>query len=182
MRALAGIFVSWLPIGLAVTGLMLAVYLGAQQTIRQSFNDISVQNAEDAAAQLSAGKTVADVAPGDVPIRTSIAPFVLVYDGNGKPLGGNGTLDGAQPVPPQGVFDNAPFWRWGHTWQPTTEVRIDAAIVPFSTDTISGFVLGGRNMRLMQNHITRIGWLMLLTWVVIMGTTFIAKGFARYFS
>ena len=88
------------------------------------------------------------------------------------------------PTPPHGVFDNVDFWRWGHSWQPDEDIRIDAAIIPYTAanGSGSGFVLGGRNMRLMQDHILHVGGLIFSAWIVLMIATFITKGFARYFS
>lgn len=182
MRALAHIFISWLPLAIAVTGLSLLCYVSAQQVLRQSMNDMPVQVAQDAVARINAGEAIADVAQGNVNIGESVAPFVIVYDQDGKLIAGSGALDGQVPTPPHGVFDNVDFWRWGHSWQPNKNVRIDAAIIPFKSASSSGFVLGGRNVRLMEDHIVHIGYLVLQAWILLLIATFFAKSFARYFS
>jgi hypothetical protein len=107
---------------------------------------------------------------------------VIVYDKDGKIVGGNGLLDGQMPTPPHGVFDNVDFWRWGHSWQPNKDVRIDAAIIPYTSTSGPGFVLGGRNMHLMEDHILHIGALVFQAWILLLLATFFTKGVARYFS
>lgn len=180
VNALKRVFIAWLPLAAAVTGLSMLCYLGAQQVLRQSFNDAPVQIAEGALSEINAGTKPADVTNGHVDIAQSITPFVIVYDADGKVIGGNGQLDGQIPTPPHGVFENVDFWRYGHSWEPKNDIRIDAAIIPFTVNGVSGFVLGGRNMRLMEAHIEHLGALMLAAWAVIMFTTFVLALFARF--
>ncbi len=183
MKALIRIFISWLPLGIAITGLCLIVYISAQQGYRQSFNDPQVQLAEDAVAFLKQGVQVGSLV-GDrtVDIRNSESPFIIVYDKNGTVLGGNGMLDGAAPTPPHGVFENVAFWRWGHTWQPDRDVRIDAVVIPFTSPSGTGYVLAGRSMRVMEMHVENTGSKVFLAWFLLLVATFLAKGVARFFS
>jgi hypothetical protein len=177
MKEIMRVFFAWIPLAVAVTGLSVLCYGGAQQVLRQSINDVPVQYAEDAAAHLHEGQSVADVTSGHVDIRNSTSPFVIIYDKDGKVLGGSGYLDGKVPTPPHGVFENSGFWRYGHSWQPEPDVRIDIAIVPYTVGTDFGFAVGGRTMRMMEDHVTHVGELMFQAWVFIMLATFLAKAF-----
>jgi hypothetical protein len=139
-----------------------------------------VQTAEDTVALLQKGVSPENLTTDrSVDIRTSIAPFVIVYDKDGKVVTGNGTLSGQVPTPPHGVFENIGFWHWGHSWQPDTDVRVDVAIIPYTSTYSSGYVLGGRNMHLMEDHILHIGLLVLQAWIVLLIATFLAKAFAQ---
>jgi len=130
-------------------------YAEAQQVLRASANDPQVQLAEDAAAALDTGAEPAVVVgPGSavaslagqatVDLRTSLAPFVAVYDLSGTPVASNGTLDGKPPMPPAGVLEAArASGRDTVTWQPQASVRIAAVAVPWA----GGTVLAGRSLR-----------------------------------
>lgn len=156
----------WCYAAIAVTLLCLGMFSVGQQVLRQSINDVPVEMAEDIAAG-------APVPAASVDIAASLSPFVILYDANGRPIGGNGYLNGAHPVPPAGVFENVGFWAHGHSWEPQydPEVRVDAAIVP----TQGGFVLVGRNMREMQRHIEHLGSLMFEGWVATLAALLVVQ-------
>lgn len=185
MRALIRIGISWLPLGIAISGLCLLTYLGVEQSIRQTFNEIPVQMAEDTARMLGQGADLRQFAVGaygqEVDIRVTLEPFIVIYNEQGSVVGGNGVIDEILPTPPHGVFERAEKWRWGSTWQPEDDVRIAAAIVPYSApDGTAGFVLAGRNMRLMEDHTNHIGWLVVQAWLALVLITFFATGVGRY--
>src|SRR5437016_3126765 len=100
----------WAWASIAVTGLCGLVYVEAQQMYRQSANDPQVQLAEDIAIGAM------PVPGGRIDMGTSLAPFVIVYDTSGEPIGGNGYLGLIQPKLPDGVLQNASWWAHGHTW------------------------------------------------------------------
>ena len=108
-------------------------YLLVQQDLRQSANDPQIQMAEDG------------ISPQTLPrvdISKSLAPFVIVFDQNGNPVSSSGTLNGAIPTIPAGIFQyvrNSGEDRF--TWQPAPSVRIAAVV----DKTNSGFILAGRN-------------------------------------
>jgi hypothetical protein len=154
----------WLLMAVPITALCIGMYAVGQQVFRQSINDVPVQMAEDIAAG-------APVPGGAINIAQSLSPFVIIYDKNGIPVGGNGYLNGTLPAPPASVFQSVSFWAHGHSWQPSynPEVRVDAAIVP----TATGFVLAGRNMSEMDLNIEHLGELMLTGWLATLAATFI---------
>jgi hypothetical protein len=138
----------WLPLAAAIAVLCLLVYAAVQQSYRTGADDPQIQLAEDAVRALEGGATAASVLPtASVDIERGLAPFVIIYDGQGQPIAGSGTLRGHLPVPPQGVFE---FVRTNGeervTWQPEREVRI-ASVVRRSTAPAAGFVLAGRSLR-----------------------------------
>lgn len=155
----------WALLAVPITLLSLLIYVGGQQVLRQSVNDLPAQLAQDVASGTSGVPT------NHVDIAQSLSPFVIVYDKNGTPISGNGYLDGKLPTPPKGVFENVDFWANGHSWQPQSDpvVRVDVAIVP--TDT--GFILAGQNMRQVEQHIIHLGGLLLTGWIFTLGATFV---------
>lgn len=131
------------------------IYVAVQQMQRNDADSPQVQLAYDAADSLNRGAppmTAGDGAVGSVPMESSLDPFVVVYDGNGKPVGGNGYLYGSLPKIPMGVLMAAR----GHdyhrvTWQPASGVRIAAVAVV----TDKYYVVSGRSLRLVEQNIQR---------------------------
>lgn len=189
MRFFVRVFVSWLPLAVAITGICLLVYTTVQQNYRQSLNDPQVQMAEDAAQYLAKDYTPAAVIPSgqQVDIATSLTPWVAVYDESGNVLESSGVLHGAPVKPPIGVFDVARGGTGKDTsaigqdrvsWQPAPGVR-SAIVVQHISGPHGGFVVTGRNMREVENRETQLSIFVLLTWVTILVATFIAQAFAR---
>ena len=169
MHLRSRVFAWWADSALIITALCVGMYSVGQQVLRQSINDTPVQLAEDTAAALEAGQ--AGVVPKQkVDIAASLSPFVILYDKAGNPSAGNGYLDGQLPTPPQGVFQSVDFWAHGHSWEPRSGVRVDAAIVPWS----GGYVLAGRSMREMERHIEHMGALMVIGWLGTLALSLIA--------
>lgn len=96
----------WIPIAAALSVLAFIVYAAVQQDIRQSANEPQVGLAEAAAAELSAGKAPSAVLlDRSADMRSSLAPFVIVYDARGDVLASSVSLDGQTPDLPPTVFD-----------------------------------------------------------------------------
>ncbi len=162
-----GFFKHWIPLALLATLLCVLVYGAVQQDMRQSANDPQIALAEDAAASLAAGHTPDSVvASSPIAIEKSLAPFVIVYDANGKPLASGGTLAGKIPIPPSGVFAMAVATSEDRvTWQPQPDVRLATIVTPYHSNTASGFVLAARSLREVEqreDQLARnvgIGWI-----------------------
>ena len=124
------------------------VYASIQQNFRQNANDPQIQMAEDAAAKLEAGVSVASVIPSAaIDIAQSLSPFIMLFDDTGKPIASSGMLNGIIPPLPVGIFDTVRVNGEDRiTWQPQANVRI-ALIVTKVTGTQSGFVAAGRSLR-----------------------------------
>jgi hypothetical protein len=143
-------------------------YLVGQQVLRSTANDPQVQMAHDATFRLAAGADL-HIAGGDLvdPSR-SLAPFLIVFDVNGRPISSSAVLDGKTPVPPAGVFSYTQAHREERvSWQPRPGVRIAAVVVPFGGKH-PGFVLAGRSLADVEASTQKlllgaiIGWLALL--------------------
>jgi hypothetical protein len=70
--------------------------------------------------------------------------FAILYDASGRALGGNGTLRGALPQPPHGIF-NVIQQRGEYkvTWQPQPGIRVALTGRPMPN---GGFVLAGQSL------------------------------------
>jgi hypothetical protein len=156
---------AWLALGALATAVCLLVYLVEQQTWRTSANDPQIRLARDAAAALAAGRPVETLVAHDaVDMERSLAPFLIVFDADGKIVASSGTLRGHVPVIPAGVF--ASVRQHGEdriTWQPVGGVRIASVIVSYSGSR-EGFVLAGRSLEETQNRISQFGNLIAFGW------------------
>lgn len=138
-------------------------YLISQQVLRMSANDPQIQMSEDAAQRLTDGENPGRVVPErTIDMASSLAPFLIVYDGAGQAIASSGKLDGTIPVPPKGVFDYVrSHGQESLTWQPRPGVRIASVI----HRTANGFVVAGRNMREVESRedivlkLAALGWL-----------------------
>jgi len=172
---------AWLPIAVGVTLLTALAYVLVQQDLRLSANDPQIQLAEDAAAALAGGQTTQAVAGGPVvDMAHSLAPYVIVFDDNGRPLASSATLDGQVPTPPAGVFSYvAAHAEERLTWQPRVDVRVAAVVVRY-TGASSGYVLAGRSLREVERREDELRTLAMLAWTVTLGATLVASGLAAW--
>ena len=162
----------WVPLASAVTGMCLLVYAAVQQAHRSTANDPQIQMAEDAARALEGGASIESVLPpARVELERGLAPFVVVYDAQGRPLAGSGTLRGRLPSPPAGVFE---FVRANEeervTLQPERGVRI-AAVVRRASAPSAGFVLVGRSLREVEEREYRLRLICALALAAVLGGT-----------
>jgi hypothetical protein len=103
---------------------------------------------------------------GKVEIEKSLAPYLIIYNGAGKPLAGNGIFHQEIPIPPSGVFDHARVRQNRLTWQPKPGVRC-AIVVQYFSGRQSGFVLAGRSLRETEKRVDQIQNLVLLGWLAM---------------
>jgi hypothetical protein len=164
---------TWLPLAIAITGLCIGIYVAGQQIYRQSFNDPQIQVSEDTAARIAAGASATStISARSIDIAASLASFVVVYDASGKPIASSGLLDGRIPVPPPGVFASAAINENDIlTLEPETGVRIAAVVKAIPQG--KGFVLAGRNVRVVEGHIGDLGDEMIIGWLLVMIASFI---------
>lgn len=184
MTLLGRIADRWLVSAAVVTLLCGLAYATSQQVLRQSANDPQIQMAEDAAAALAAGQAAEAVVPsGKVQIDRSLAPFMIVFDGSGRPTTSSAVLDGQTPMVPEGVIE---FVRQHGenriTWAPKPDVRIAAVIVGYGGSApnaaFTGFVLAGRSLREVEVREDQIFHMAGLGWLVCMGATLVAAAMA----
>jgi hypothetical protein len=147
-----------------VAGIFLTVSVIGQQILRQDANDPQIQMAEDAAATLTNENIPAAVVPRGALIdpAKSLAPFIAVYDVNGKILESSGVVGGKPPMPPSGVFAYAQAHSEDRvTWQAASGDRMATVIVPVH-GRFTGFVLVARSLREVESRESRIELLSLL--------------------
>ena len=102
------------------------------------------------------------VGMGHVPIDSSLAPFIAVFDGQGALLPTNGSLDGRPPSPPVGVLNVArTTGRDAVTWQPRPDVRVALVVLPRK----SGTIVAGRSLRAIESRIEAIEALVAVGWL-----------------
>lgn len=128
------------------------IYTVVQQAQRNDANYPQIQLAEDTAAQIKSGSDpyIASLNP-PVDMRTSLAPFTIVYDKAGHPLSGSGYLNSKVPNAPSGILTAALGKTYNAvTWQPQKDVRIAAVTV-----TAKGYyVLSGRSLTEVEKNET----------------------------
>ena len=168
----------FLPVAAVLTLSVGLAYLAVQQDLRIGANDVPQQLAEDGARALDAGaEPTPVVGPGQVPLESSLAPFVAIYDGQGTLLASSGSLDGKPPAVPVGVLRSAQTTgRGAVTWQPREGVRVALVVLPWHGGTIAA----GRSLRVIETRIDAIGALMALGWVAAVAIVAIAAGVAAW--
>ncbi|HZT92648.1 MAG TPA: hypothetical protein VFA05_11475 [Gaiellaceae bacterium] len=117
------------------------IYAVAQHVLRSDANDPQIELAEqDAAAGV--GAAASRVGGARVDLRTSLAPFELVFSPSRRLLASSGRLDGRPPRLPGGVLAGSRERRF--TWQPAAGVRLAAVVAPARG---GGWVLVARSLR-----------------------------------
>ena len=167
VRIIFRILRSWILLVFVLTIACGLIYLVVQQNYRQNANDPQIQLAEDTATAIAAGSDPTQLVKVDrTDMANSLAPFLVIYDSQGKVIAGDGQLDGHIPVPPSGVFD---YTRQNvedkFTWQPRVGVRSATVVVYFSGNT-SGYVLATRSLREVEKRTQDLGTAVLLVWFV----------------
>ncbi len=173
-QVIARVVRTWLPGVVAATILAGLVYAALQQTLRMGANDPQIQMAEDTAAAVGAGTDARGLVPSPtVDVAHSLAPFLIVFDRDGRVVASSAALDGATPPLPAGVLD-ATRQRGENrlTWQPRPGVRI-ASVVTAVNGGADGYVLAGRSLREVESRIDQLGLLVTLAWLALVGATLV---------
>jgi len=157
----------FVPSAIIATALTIMVYTTAQQVLRLGTNDLLVAMAEDTASALDAGADPDTLLPPHVvDIGRSLSPFLMLVDEHGQSVASSAIFHAQVPVVPAGVFTTARNkGRHQVTWQPETGVRSAIVIVPRR----GGFVVSGRSLRLVEQRVGDLGYLLLLFWALTMG-------------
>lgn len=170
----------WLPFAVVITAFALLAYASVQQTYRQGANDPQIQMAEDTATALTGGQSVDTLIPSSkVEVDKSLAPFMIVYDTNGKVVASSATFDGQTPALPDGVLESTRQMGGENrrTWQPRADVRIAAVIVEYT----DGFVLAGRNLREVEAREAQTSNFAGITWIAAMLGSLIVIALGEWF-
>jgi hypothetical protein len=162
----------WLPAAAAATVAAGLVYGEAQHLLRSSANDPQIQMAQDAAARLDAGASPSAVVPTDsVELATSLAPYLIVFDGSGHVLASSVTVRGRPPDFPESVFTNvSPAGVETVTWRTSTGERSATAVTGYS----GGYVVAGRSLREVESRDNDSLLLAVGGWVAMLGAAALA--------
>ncbi len=163
-------FLSWLPLGIAITGLSGLVYLAVQQNFRMNANDPQVQIAEDIVSAIDSGADPKNIVPttSKTDFGKVLDPYVIVYDDNGDPIGASAQLDGQTPKLPNGVYDSVrKNGESRFTWEPKKGARSAVVVKKFN----GGFLLAGRSLREIEKRENNLLLQTGAAWVVIMFAT-----------
>jgi len=170
---------AWLPFTLIATAFCALVYSSVQQDQRHNADDPQIQIAEDDAAALNRGETSSNVMPTTtVEISRSLAPFVVIYNADGKPMVSSGMLNGKTPDYPLGALESSKATGENRvTWQPATDIRVASVVVPYK----DGFVMAGRNLREVEKRESQTEFFAIITWLLTVAATFIVIVFGEVF-
>lgn len=184
------IFKTWLPLAIVTTGLAGLVYGAVQQDYRQNANDPQIQMAEDIATLLNNGAAPASLTlPAPIDLSESLAPFVVIYDEQGKAIVGSAMLHNVIPTPPLGVLayaethDPSVILKTGEnrlTWQPEPNVREAIVVTHFQNSAQTGFVLVGRSLREVEARESRLTLMVSLAWLTTLIISLLACVFVAY--
>lgn len=161
LKTISLVLSHFLSLGATIVGIAVLVYMPFQYMYRESLNDPQIELTRDAESLLLAG-----VAPQDIvnsqnlfDIRSSLSPFTVIYDKDGKPLSSNAIYGDGVPVPPASVLLYAKNNKENRiTWQPDVNTRI-ALVIRYveMKDGNSFYVMSGRNMEEGEKRISIIG-------------------------
>ncbi len=147
-----------------VTVIFGTLYATVQQTYRQAANDPQIQVAEDTAAKMDlGGKPQQPDISTLIPMQTSLAQFVIIYNATNTPIFSTGQLAGKIPSLPESSFvytkaNNENIF----TWQPAPDVRIAAVAHSYK----DGVVVVGRSLREVQKRINSLGLMVSIGWIL----------------
>ncbi len=166
---------AWLPIITTVTILAGLIYVGVQQSYRQLANDPQIQLSEDFANNLADGQKPSSLIPtAKVDLASSLDPYIIIYDDNGKVLASMADLNGQTPPIPKGVFDYTKSHNQDRlTWQPAKGVRSAIVVTRYTSSGQSGYVVAGRSLREIEVREDQLLKLVVAAWFVGLVLTFI---------
>ncbi|CAN5142418.1 hypothetical protein BH09PAT1_BH09PAT1_0170 [soil metagenome] len=170
-----GILRRYLPLAVLITCLAGLIFLSGQQIFRLNANDPQIQLAKDTATQLSTqSDTVQITALPRIDISTSLTPFEIIYNADGKAISSTGILNGKIPELPTGVLAYTKEHTENRfTWQPKPGVRI-AAVARHFTGRTNGYILAGRSLIEIESRIDALQEQIAIGWLLTLAATFLA--------
>jgi hypothetical protein len=149
---------TWLPLAAVTVCLSGLFYVCIQQVLRLGANEPQVQMAEDAARALAAGEAPDGLVPTmPVDITASLAPYLILYDEQGRVTASNALLNGQVPAIPTGVLEYARQQGEDRiSYQPDHQAR-GAVVVVHAEGGQGGFALAGRSLREVEKRIDLLG-------------------------
>lgn len=175
------VFVSWLPVAIAVTLSLGTVYAAVQQNYRQTANDPQIQIAEDISEIMVSGLSSEQLANSlpRVDVSSSLSTFVIIFDANGKMQFSSGLIASSAPVLPEGVLDSTKSLGTNKiTWQLPTGERFAAVIKHWNGSSgQSGYVLAARSLREIEEREFQLEIIVGVGWIITMVLTLVAEWF-----
>ena len=162
----------WLPLGFAITSIILLIYILAQQELRRRANDPQISLAREVVSRLESGVPAGDILKHETrDIAVTQSPYVIIYDSQKKPISGTGTLGGDLPSPPAGVFEY--LEKNGEerfTWQPEDSVQHAVVALYFkgNANSQSFYVLAARSLKEVAVQMKQLSWFTFAAWSVAM--------------
>jgi len=142
-------------------------YVAIQQALRLGANDPQISIAQDVAAALQQNRKPADMLTGRIEIPYNMAPFVIIYDNMGNVVAGDGYVDGDIPIMPFGVLQRTSEGTVHTvTWEPKPGVRIASV----STRAGNYYVVSGRSLLVVEDHIASVTTYAGMVWLLSMAT------------
>jgi hypothetical protein len=163
---------TWIAVALIATIVCATVWLGWGLSLRSGADRQPERLAQAARTRLAAGTGPQAVLPAPVDAASSSAPFVMVFDRNGRLLASSGELDGQPPQLPAGVLD----WVLRHgedriTWQPAPGLREATVILPYG-GRHPGFVLVAQSLGGISNQQLELSRNVLYVWLGVLLAAF----------
>ncbi|HEX4662632.1 MAG TPA: hypothetical protein VH144_03385 [Candidatus Saccharimonadales bacterium] len=148
----------WLPLAFILSVAIGAIYIVAQQVIRQSYNWPQINAANEISDSLHRSKSIDSLlahytAPTSIDVSDST--FVIIYDVAGNVVKSGAKLGDNTPVIVKDVLfnaDEAPAYH-AVTWAPQPDVRIAAVVQKVNVGDTVRYVLAGRNLS-QPEHLT----------------------------
>ncbi len=134
-----------------------------QQLNRMQANDTPALLATQVAKQLDADLGLNSINMGATDLANNPVPFVIVYDKQGKAVGGSGYIDQKLAVVPKGVLEHSSKGNDNAvTWEPKAGVRI-ASVTVAAKDY---YVLGGQSLVQAESRINRLAVITLVGYAI----------------
>lgn len=171
-------FKAWLPLAVLATFMAGTICMITHFILRQSANDPQIQQAQDWADQIEGGTDPNRLTLGAFidPAR-SLAPFGIVYDQDGRIVASSVAAPSTM-LQPNGVFDTvdaSAAKEARYTWQPVNGERYAAVLKRATLQEKSYYVLAGRNIKQVDERISRGLWMVGVTWAVTLVAIVVAQ-------
>jgi hypothetical protein len=171
---------TWIALALIATIVCATVWLDRGLSLRNGADRQPERLAQAARTRLAAGTGPQAVLPAPVDAASSSAPFVMVFDRNGRVLASSGELNGQAPQLPAGVLD----WVLRHgedriTWQPAPGLREATVILPYG-GRHPGFVLVAQSLGGVSNQQSELSRTVLFVWLGVLLAAFVMLRMLRF--
>lgn len=142
----------YLLAALVLAVVFLSMFVLVQQQARMQANDTPQLLATQVAKQLDADLGLESVNMGATDLANNPVPFVIMYDKQGKAVGGSGYLDSQLATIPKGVLEHTTDDPHAVTWEPASGVRLATVTVA----TKDYYVVGGQSLAQTEAHAQRL--------------------------